>query len=465
MFIARSYFISAFALASTLLFPFGAAAQKGQDGDDFYGRKYALVIGNSKYETKPLTNPENDAADIAGVLGKTGFKVTTVLNADKAALQLALAKFESSLPKRAAVVVFYAGHAVQYQSQNVLLPVDAIGKIKRADDLFAHGLVMSDLLQPLVSRKDSVTTIILDACRDSPFPDKPEFSGGLSRSAGVSLAGREDGKARKGGVMEGVYIAYSTAPQMTAADGEGRNSPYTKHLKEFLKRPNTTLETILKLTRTEVTKETNGAQTPWYETSINGEFYPAGRGRAEFEDLLRRFVPIRSANYEDNAFPIIGWNRLADDGDPIAWQKDLPAKNKRGKQKQISSLFDNFPKRPYIERGEVRILLDGKETEAGKWDVWLLGVRGGYTEVYFSNDFLGFGGPDPAHGFGQSAVLEIVPACEKDDSINGTRVFKVNLPQHDPAWLAEAFTCGAALCQSEYLLIFSRQELKRYGCS
>lgn len=455
-------YLTGFAL---LLFsPGPSQAQKTQDGDDFYGRKYAIVIGNSKYDTKPLVNPENDAADIAAVLGKTGFKVTTVLNADKATLQLAVAKFQSTLPKRAAVFIFYAGHAVQYQAQNVLLPVDAIGKITKADDIFAHGVVLSDVLQQFLDRENSVTTVVLDACRDSPFPDKPELAGGLSRSAGVTLAKKDDGKRRKGNVMEGVIIAYSTAPQMTAADGEGRNSPYTKHLKEFLRRPNTTLETMLKLTRTEVTKETGGKQTPWYETSINGEFYPAGRGRIEFDDLLRLLVPAKGPNDTDDGSYLMSWNFNEDLVDPIDWDAKQPSTKRSRKPKQpdfsFENVFDHFIK----NRGEVAILMDGKPTHSGKWEVWLMGPRGGYTEVYLTSSVMGFGGPNIADGFGQSSVTEAIPACRNDDGIHGSRVFKVNIPGHFTSWLAEKFTCGAANCQADYMLFFNRQDLKRYGC-
>lgn len=446
-------------------------AKKGQDGDDFYERKYALVIGNSRYESKPLVNPENDASDISAVLGKTGFRVTTVLNADKAALELAIAKFESALPKRAAVLIFYAGHAVQYQAQNVILPVGSIGKISKADDLFTQGVVLSDLLKQVATRKDSITTVILDACRDSPFPDKPEISGGLSRSAAISTTGKGEAKSRKGSAMEGIVVAFSTAPDMTAADGEGRNSPYTKHLKEFLRRPNTSLDDILKLTRTEVTKETGGQQTPWYETSMNGEFYPAGRGRIEFEDLLKLLVPAKSGF--EGRLSWFHW-RDGDVADPINWDRDSenndkPTRKRRKKPvEEPGSMFENVPSYPFNERGEVAILLNGEPTHGNfpvKWTVWLLGVRGGFDEVVLTSGILGFGGRDVAWGFGQSPILEVIPACRNDDDWGmGSRVFKVNLPGHRPSWLAETYSCGAANCLSDYMLFFHSSELKRYGC-
>lgn len=454
-------------LSGLCMLPGDLSAQKAEQGDDFYGRKYALVIGNSKYEASPLANPERDAADIAATLAKTGFKVTTILNADKAAFQLALAQFESSLPKRAAVLVFYAGHAVQYQAQNFLLPVDALGKIKSASDLHTQGILLSDILEQLATRKDSIATIILDACRDSPFPNTPEISGGLSRSAGKSLADKNDnkGKRRKGSAMEGVIIAYSTAPDMTAADGEGSNSPYTKHLKEHLLRPNTTLESILKLTRVEVTKETGGKQTPWYETSINGDFYPAGQGRIEFEDLLKLLVPstggphggLRSWVFDDNL------------PDPIKWEDDGLSDRTVAGQKAPYFGFDNPPSYAYFRRGEVVILMDGKRTHdfkkgAATWQISLLGVRGGYAYVGLQSEIMGFGGIEAADGFGKSPLLSAETKCDASEGLTGTRVFKVKMPGHIPSWLAEWYTCGAANCQSEYMLFFDEKEKKTFGC-
>lgn len=446
-------------------------AQKAADeGDDFYGRKYALVIGNSKYEISPLANPSNDATDIADILSKTGFKVTTVLDADKAAFQLALAKFESIVPQRAAVLIFYAGHAVQYQAQNFLLPVDSIGKIKKSDDVFAQAVLLNDILQRFADRQGSIATVILDACRDSPFPNTPEISAGLSRGAAKSIA-QPSGKVKpkKGGTMEGVVIAYSTAPDMTAADGAGRNSPYTKHLKAFLRRPNTALEAILKLTRIEVTKETGGKQTPWYETSINGEFYPAGRGRIEFDDLLRLLVPMRPQDGSDGGGGIYHWMLSDELPDPIKWEGDGLSDSEYAGQKAPYFGFENPPPFAFFRRGEVIILMDGKPTHdfkkgAATWEISLLGVRNGYTAVGLTPQVMGFGGPKVEDGFGKAAILQLEPECRNDADINGSRVFRLDMAGHVPAWLAESYTCGAAICQAEYMLIFDSDEKKRFGC-
>jgi hypothetical protein len=448
-----------------------AHAQKPADeGDDFYGRKYALVIGNSKYSLSPLTNPANDAADIAEVLTKTGFKVTTVLDADKAAFQLALAKFESVLPQRAAVLVFYAGHAVQYQAQNFLLPVDSIGNIKRADDLFTHTILLNDILERLADRKGSVATVILDACRDSPFPNTPEISAGLSRSAAKSVAQPGSaGKRKKSGTMEGVVIAYSTSPDMTAADGVGRNSPYTKHLKAFLRRPNTALEAILKLIRIEVTKETGGRQTPWYETSINGEFYPAGRARVEFEDLMTLLVPMRPQDGSEGGGGMHNWMLSDELPDPIKWEGDELTDAQFAGPKAPYFSFENLPSFAYFRRGEVIILMDGKQTHdfkkgAAKWEISLLGARGGYTAVGLTSQVMGFGGPKIEDGFGTSSILKPQPECRNDENINGSRVFLVDMKGHIRAWLAEAYTCGAANCQADYMLFFDPDDKKGFGC-
>jgi hypothetical protein len=267
--------------------------------------------------------------------------------------------------------------------------------------------------------------------------------------------------------MEGIVVAYSTAPDMTAADGEGRNSPYTKHLKEFLRRPNTSLEAVLKLTRTEVAKETGGKQTPWYETSINGEFYPAGRGRIEFEDLLKRLVPVEGE--------LFGWVYDDSVADPVSWDSEdsgRPARKQRKKPRgDLGSMFENVPDYFIKQRGEVVILLNGEPTHDVKirgnvkWEVWKLGPRNHYAEVLLKSSILGFGGREMADGFGASSVLEVIPACRNDDDWGiGSRVFKVNLPGHHPSWLAETYSCGAANCASDYMLFFESSALKRFGC-
>ncbi|MBC8049744.1 MAG: caspase family protein [Chitinophagales bacterium] len=451
---------------------FPVTAQTKDEGDDFYGRKYALVIGNSKYESSPLKNPENDATDIAATLTKIGFKVTTVLNADIATFRLALAQFESSLPEGAAVMVFYAGHGVQYQGQNFLVPIGSISKILKADDLFTNAITLNEMLEQLSSRRKSISVVILDACRNSPFTSLPDVTSGLSRNvAGKRGLGRVDtAKKKKGGSLEGVVIAYSTAPDMTAADGDGRNSPYAKHLKEFLRRPNTTLETVLKLTRLEVTKETGGQQTPWYETSINGEFYVAGRGRIEFEDLLRLVIP----KVEPGG---ISWEFNSDLPHPLV-VREVPV------QTEVSTLTVNKDPELYFSNQtfsffikleyQAVILMDGAETHTqirnGRgsgvfWNINFFGPRPGYVMVELNASTMGFGGPDKKHGFGASKLLKEDTTCARPDGgLNGTRVFAINLKGYEPAWLAESYTCGASNCQSDYILFLSKDDKQKFGC-
>jgi hypothetical protein len=452
-------------LALSFVFPTTSSSSQGKSdkgGDDFYGRKYALVIGNSKYEASPLKNPENDAADLSETLKKTGFKVTTVLNADVDAFRLALANFESSLPDGAAVLLFYAGHGVQYQAQNFLIPIGGINRIKSGNDLFTQAIALNQILEQLSTKRKSISVIILDACRNSPFPALPEVGSGLSRSSGLSQVakGDEKPKKKKSNSLEGVVVAYSTAPDMTAADGAGRNSPYAKHLKQFLRRPDTSLEAVLKLTRVEVTKETGGRQTPWYETSINGDFYVAGRGRIEFEDLLRLLIPYATGT-SDDGFIRQPYTSEKDLPDPIRWNDKAKA--------APSFNFETLPAYGDFRLGEVVILVDGEPTHGLKknpatWQVALLGVRGGWSMAGLTTNTMGFGGPEIKHGFGQAEFMQVEPDCRREDGINGSRVFKVTFEGHIPAWIAESFTCGAANCQADYVLFFDKDERKTFGC-
>ena len=259
---------------------------------------------------------------MADALKKTGFKVTLQVNAGLAAMRRALADFESKLPEDAAALIFYAGHGVQYQGQNYLIPIDAINKVNVALDLTKNALALAEITQQLSSRRKGISVIVLDACRDSPFTNVQSIEAGLSRSTGLKDLKITDGTKpnRKAGGLDGVMFAYSTAPDATASDGAGRNSPYAKHLKEFMRRPSTSIETVLKLTRIEVTKETNGQQTPWYESSINGDFFAAGRGRIEFDELMNTLIK------SDNA-----WHPQSDGQDVITWKDAAPVLNRTDK--------------------------------------------------------------------------------------------------------------------------------------
>ncbi len=427
-------------------------------GDDFFGRKYALVIGNGAYERSPLNNPANDASDVADALKKIGFKVTLQVNATLAAMRLALAEFESKLPNDAAALVFYAGHGVQYQGLNYLIPIDAINKVNVGLDLTKNALALAEVTQQLSSRRKGITVIVLDACRDSPFTNVQSIEGGLSRSTGLSDLRTTDGSTRKAGGLDGVMFAYSTAPNVTAADGSGRNSPYAKHFKEFVRRPNVSLETVLKLTRIEVTRETNGQQTPWYESSIDGDFFVAGRGRIEFDELINALV--KSENV---------WHPQSNGQDVITWKDAKPVLNRTDK----SEFKDGFNKPinyGFKKRGSVIITRDGDPVHFGEndakpepWDVTLIGSRAGVDLISLRSGGRAFTGGD-GDIFESSAILSELDQCRRTTSRGAEehRVFRI---KESNSWLYKYRFCGASSCNVEHFVILSDYGLGQFGCA
>lgn len=448
-----------------------SATPKAAGGEgDYRGRKHALVFGLAKYQEDALDNPENDARDMAESLQRIGFRVQLHLNPDLAQMRLALAEFESSLPPDAAALVYFAGHGVQYAGNSYLLPIGSIAKIETSRDLLKHSVSLSDMLSPLASRKDAVSILILDACRNSPFGDIPEIEAGLSRGTPVramtDITLPDSGGIKEGGSVSGSLIAYSTAPDTVAEDGQGRNSPYTKHLKEELAKPNTSFEDVLKATRLAVTKETNGRQTPWYESSIGGDFYPAGRGRIEFADLIRLFVPVEDGlNRREEHSNSYDWGMGAGVNSPIQWHHGgyADADRKHLFYPTGSGSWDLH----YQRTGEVVITVNGKPThdvlgtsvEEGKWNLVLLGLRGGVSIVKIETDI--FTDRIPLPDF----VHEMKACTQTFGSMDGHFVYRIKLPGHVPAFLGESFTCGASNCSAWYTIVYSREDTKVMGCS
>lgn len=444
-----------------------AFAQPSTDVDiDIHREKKALVIGNGKYTRSPLANPTNDARDIALSLRSIGFDVTLATDLDYVSMQTVISRFIAELADTAAAVVFFAGHGVQHDGQNFLLPTDALDEIKSAQDLVAHSISLSRLLNDLTLRKDGLSIVVLDACRDSPFEPTLNITGGLARS--VAPLGN-DGSARRkpaANAISGALIAYSTSPNTAAADGEGEtNSPYSAHLKRELKRPNASIETILKFTRSGVTAATNGRQTPWYESSINGNFYPAGRGRIDFEELLKLLVAAPTGDGK-NGFEL-DWEIGSTDYSSIKWRHERTIEAPDGIKVPE---FTGPELGQYKREGDVVITMNGspshysvlKKKEPVVWMVTLIGSRWGVRGASFTNEQLTF----EFKGFGGVSVLEEEKTCRKGepDSSEGTRMYKVNLPNRLATWLAEEVTCGTGGCNYSYYLLYNKSDRAHFGC-
>ncbi len=223
----------------------------------FAQERIALIIGNADYQVSALKNALNDAQDITQALKDLDFKVTLVENADKRAMKDAIYEFSSKLNKDTIGLFYYAGHAVQYHGENYLIPINALSSIKELRHLEDEAVRSGIVSRELAVSESQLNFIFLDACRDNPLPAE-------SRGIVEGLAKSQN--------AEGSLIAYSTSPGRTAEDGTGRNSPYTKNLLKHINTPNQPIELMLKEVKNAVSKDTNGGQLPWYESSITGNF-------------------------------------------------------------------------------------------------------------------------------------------------------------------------------------------------
>lgn len=240
-------------LVPSLLLPCAALA----DG------KVALVIGNGAYQSMPaLANPSNDANLIAGKLAGLGFDVVRIIDGDRRAFRDGLTVFGRRAQGADVALVFYAGHGVQVNGRNWLLPVDA--EIQASTDLPGQAVKADDLLEIMDVSGARLKLVFLDACRNNPLPRS------LSR-------GTSNGLARLEANAAGMMIAFATSPGDVALDGAGSNSPFTEALARLIDTPDLEVRHLMGRVRESVYTSTGERQLPWLNEALIGEFYFGGK--------------------------------------------------------------------------------------------------------------------------------------------------------------------------------------------
>ena len=246
-------------LAAWLLLPLPADVDTVHAQGKPPERRIALVIGNARYPAIPLANPENDARLIAANLRKLGFDVNEKLNVSVLEFRRALREFARRVQEDDAIaVLYYAGHGVQIDGRNYLLPVDI--NLRDQEEVKDESVDIEELFLSRIDKARSHPRIvILDACRDNPFAGKTRNI----RSAG--------GLAEMG--ARGTLIAFASAPGAPAEDGPyGKNSVYTKNLAEEMMVPGLEVEQMFKNVRVKVLRDTRDRQLPWVNTSLTSNF-------------------------------------------------------------------------------------------------------------------------------------------------------------------------------------------------
>ena len=232
------------------------------------GKRVAFVIGNSTYKhASQLDNPKNDAVDMAAVLKQKGFTVIAGMDLDKASFVGALQDFSGALKGSEIAVFFYAGHGVQVDGHNYLVPIDA--ELATATALDAE-LVPVSIIYREMEGKARFKIVILDACRNNPLADE------LRKAMGQRLHAVGRGLAREDlGLGWESVISFSTQPGNLALDGHGRNSPFTAALVRNLAASNSDADVagIFAKVRSDVMQATRSAQIPWDLSSLRVRLY------------------------------------------------------------------------------------------------------------------------------------------------------------------------------------------------
>ncbi len=252
--------------------------------------RQALVIGNSEYRhAGRLRNPVNDARAIGNTLQQLGFEVKTLLDADQRKMERAIRDFGDELRSRRGVGLFYyAGHGMQFDSENYLLPTDINPSTE--DDVRYDAVPLGKMLAQMRAADNAMNVVILDACRNNPFSRSfRTFSPGLVQ---VNAAA-------------GTFISFATAPGQVAADGDGNNGLFTGKLLEHLRTPGLKIEEVFKRTTADVYTASSQRQAPWVQYSVIGDFFFVPKGKSPqvpnqtaLNDLQKRSDAEQAARLE-----------------------------------------------------------------------------------------------------------------------------------------------------------------------
>ncbi|MGV7214069.1 caspase family protein [Bradyrhizobium sp. UFLA05-112] len=237
------------------------------------GKRMALIIGNGAYaHVKALPNPPNDARAVAKSLRDIGFTVSEGIDLDRAAMQKMTRDFLRDAARAQVAVVYYAGHGVQIDGRNYLIPIDV--ELKAGAHLTEAMIDMDTIMAGL---DDQVRTnlLIFDACRNNPMAPQIASAGanrGIEAASGLAAPTSLGAGATLGA---GTLIAFATAPGQVALDGEGANSPFSSALSRHIGTPGLEVQQMLTRVRAEVVSSTRNQQVPWSNSSLLGEVYLA----------------------------------------------------------------------------------------------------------------------------------------------------------------------------------------------
>jgi hypothetical protein len=331
-------------------------------------RRVALVIGNSDYKNvSPLENPGNDANDVAVTFERLGFEVLKVKDGTFDSMRRGLLDFARRARGSEIAIVFFAGHGMEVGGENYLIPIDAELK---ADVDVDHEAIALKTITPLVENASRLGLVILDACRNNPFASR------MVRTVRTRAVSRGLAAVEPSG---NVLIAFAAREGTTAADGQGRNSPFTASLLKHLETPGLEINFLFRNVRDDVLEATRRAQLPFVYGSLSREAIylkaalpviapPVVQGPAADEVVwnlvkdsrdpaqFRRFV----SEYPDSAFRNEAETRIAalnaeagrkPGPDEVVWNLVKDSRDPA----QFARFVTEFPKSPRRAEAETRI--------------------------------------------------------------------------------------------------------------
>jgi uncharacterized caspase-like protein len=289
------------ALTSTLAMSASAAVAEN---------RMALVIGNSNYATvTALPNPANDAKAMTKFLSSAGFQVMQAPNLTQSDMRKTISNFASMVAEKGrdtVALVFYAGHGLQVDGENYLVPVDA--NIQREADVPLQAMRLADVMNAMAAVPSKTLLVILDACRNNPFSE-------INKTTGRGLAIVD--------APTGSLVSYATAPGTEALDGDGANSPYTSALLKIGQEPGLPIEQALKRVRLAVNEATNRQQTPWESSSLTSEFSFFLSGRASMASIGQLKMPAAAPTAASSG------SAPAETRSVESWQRELKSHTPR----------------------------------------------------------------------------------------------------------------------------------------
>ena len=291
-------------------------------------QRVALVIGNSNYQSAPkLANPGHDAQSVAELLNSAGFEVISATDLRQNDMVKVLQDFSSKVAARGpntVAMVYYAGHGVQLAGENYLIPVDA--NIATPADLDGNSVRLVDVMGTLENIPSRMRIVVLDACRNNPFPNVNDAGRGLAIVDAPN----------------GSIVGYSTAPGMEAQDGSNGHSPYTNAFLRLAREPNLPIEQLFKRIRLEVNNSTDGRQTPWESSSLTSDFYFFGNTAVAAASAPANAPVVQMASDLPSRSVHQAYDFVLSEGSPDYYQEFIRLYPRDPLSERIRFLLDNW---------------------------------------------------------------------------------------------------------------------------